>query len=190
MSKHARHFAAAVIASGAMSTWAREGGAQRPTDLPPPYASRPPLLTRTLPDSITFHVVRLKFMQLLQLLQRGEAVALDGELAGVEWSSGDSVRAVRPACRSVGSTVDALAPHLAVSAGAAGGSRLLPIVAESVQGPTAAMPAIVRAQLVLLLGAGRRFSGSIEITLDQQRMRWQRTAGLLSVLCDGLNQIR
>lgn len=57
------------------------GGAQGRKDLPPPDSSRAPLLTGLPEDSIRFHVAQLRFMEVLQALQEGDAPRFGALLA-------------------------------------------------------------------------------------------------------------
>ena len=72
---------AAMLLSSSHELWGQA--------LPPPTASRAPLLTQLPVDSIRRQVVFLKLTQLLQDLQQSAGTAVDADAAEIEWSGAD-----------------------------------------------------------------------------------------------------
>lgn len=160
-----------------------EGRAQRPSQLPPPDSSRPPVLTRLAADSIRRQVVQLQLYQLVGNLQRADATALDADLSGVQWGPADEASRRQTQCASVSAAIALVAGRLASPSASVGGTPLVPIFLANPRVADSAGAIAVSSDLIIVLPLSGKDSARVVQILDPEHVRWSRIDGLLAFLC-------
>lgn len=154
--------------------------AQGRRDLPPPDASRPPLLTTQAPDSIRIQTAHLRMAELLQVLATGDGATLNtlfGEATLEPGTCGNPSEALSRAAARVRRVPRSGGHSLALF--------FEEISVRDAIGMTDSTGAqVITAQLVFVPASGVPLRNPVTLDLDPDRAVWTREVGLVKSLCD------
>lgn len=148
--------------------------AQVRKDLPPPDLSRPPLLTLMPSDSSRYQTAHLRLMELLQVLQKSDAMAWMRLFESATPKTGP--------CRS-SDAFSRMATKVRRIASSAGDTAFA-LFLDKVRIVDSGTAQIVSAELVLLRTASSEAVRTpVSLMLDPIAAAWKRETGLLEAFC-------
>lgn len=147
-------------------------------DLPPPHASRPPVITESPPDSIRRDVAMLRATSLIDYLRHADTTALGLEFQDIRWGPLDQVSQQNPNCQDINLGLARLRSLLGTTPG-----HGLPIFLGASTVVASADKTTVTGFVTVVTGRSSSVTGKVELALDSKTARWSTIDGIVSVLC-------
>ena len=168
------HFRRLVLLAAIAAVLSGTHLAAQHASFPRPDSARPPLLTWLPPDSIRYHTAYLHLMELLQVLQLGDAASGNRLLEGAVTQS---------PCGSITDAISRITTSVRRVALSSGGASYA-VFFDNIKIIDSTTKQLVTLDLVVLpLNSGAPTRSAVTLSTDPALVLWTNETGLLDALC-------